>query len=93
MSCWELREMYAAFTEVKLGNSEKTVFTEPKMLANSDEEFLFLLGNKGVLGFVVWILEQQNFQDLSVGLIETILGLQENTSRTVGISIMEGELG
>lgn len=50
--------MYAAFTEVKLGNSEKAVFTEPKMLAHSDEEFLFLLCNKGVLGFVVWMLEQ-----------------------------------
>lgn len=50
--------MYAAFTEVKLGNSEKAVFTEPKMLAHSDEEFLFLLGHKGVLGFVVWMLEQ-----------------------------------
>lgn len=58
MPCWELREMYAAFTEVKLGNSGKTVYTEPKMLAHSDEEFLFLLGNKGVLGFVVWMLEQ-----------------------------------
>lgn len=50
--------MYAAFIEVKLGNSEKTVFTEPRMVAHSDEQLLFLLGNKGVLGFVVWRLEQ-----------------------------------
>lgn len=53
--------MYAPLIEESLGDSEKTVFAEPKMLAHSDEEFLFLMGNRGVLGFVVWVLEQQNF--------------------------------
>lgn len=57
--------MYSAFPEVKLGNSEEIIFPEPKMLAYSDEELLFIVGgrragkgNKRVLGFWVWILEQ-----------------------------------
>lgn len=50
--------MYSAFMEVKLGYSQVTIFTEPEMSAYSDEECLFLPGNRGVLGLMVWMLAQ-----------------------------------
>lgn len=51
-----MSELYSTFIEVKQGNSVVMIFTEPKMFIHSDEECLFLQGNRGALGFVVRML-------------------------------------